>query len=221
MTRTPIALLLSSSLGLSAGCGEPVGLSFGALEGDYSFSDSGWTCGGNIRGSAIEADCVIRDRYEDGDYVEAQSGSYALRGSLASDRLTATISGEGISSTSYDEGCEVYKGTMNLTITATKRSDRSSGGPLAALAGSWDVVAEFKMEGWSGWSETAGPGCETDALASMSLDDKGAYTYQVDLDVLGSAATGAYEGDDGVRGSFSFSATDDALNVGGVRISRD
>ncbi len=209
---------LAALTALPAGCGEPIGLSFGSLQGSYSFARDGWACSGNIRGSAITAECAIRDEYS-GEPL----GTATLSATLASDSLDATVRIDLVDKDEDYDGnyCFMTRKVADIVITSRKTADRNVSGTLAALGGSWDVDVNWSNEKWSSEAESSDRSACAAAAANLRQEERLTTRYDVNLDVVGSMATGTYVEEGGYARSFSFTASDSDVTIGDVRIVRD
>jgi hypothetical protein len=213
-----IPVTLTALAALSSGCGEPIGLSFGNLQGSYSFARDGWACSGNVRGSAITAECAIRDEY-DGEPL----GTATLSATLASDSLDATIRIDVVDKDEDYDGsyCYVTRKISDIVVGARKTADRNVGGTLAALGGSWYANVSWNSQKLSGEAESFDGSACAAASGSLRIEEGFTTRYDANLDIVGSMATGTYVQDGGYARSFSFTASDSDISIGDVRIVRD
>lgn len=132
---------LAVSVIVGAGCGNELDVSFGSLQGSYTYQSGGFTCSGRVSGSRGSGECV-RPPEEDtwGDYHYRSERVWDFDLVLADSRVGATIT-ETRTTTELDYGDSACTRTVcvdTYDVSMSKISGRSDEGEMAALAGVWE-----------------------------------------------------------------------------------
>lgn len=122
-------------------CGEDAGLSFGSLQGSYSYSDSSVTCLGKVSGSKVTGTCDDAPYLHDsGEYYSKSVSHWTIEGTLGDSNVAARIV-RTVNRTSWEDGwCSVRTQVTTYEGSASKSSGISGTGPFAAMAGSWSAA---------------------------------------------------------------------------------
>ena len=139
MNANRIAVL--ALLSVTPACGETIDLSFGSLQGRYTYQSGGYTCSGKISGSHGSGECVTApDEDFWADYVYRTERAWDFDLALTDTRVGATVR-ETHTTTELDYGdgtCTRNICVDTVEVSMSKVSGRSDAGDMAALAGVWE-----------------------------------------------------------------------------------
>jgi hypothetical protein len=140
MRPSTVAFALLACPALVA-CGEEAGLSFGALQGSYGWSEDGFSCEGRVSGSSVEGSCDgVEVDAEFEDFYERRVTRITIEGTLSDSSIAAKVV-HSVDYTAWYQG-ECWAGSEVTTYdgSGTKSSGLSGTGPFAAMAGNWSAT---------------------------------------------------------------------------------